>query len=114
MRVIKLKKFKIDDRELTYKTLISNVLNTSPTNQQGQPTGFSPSEMKERVRVLDILEDAEDELVLEDSDHRVLTSALKGFKWGFVHGRLIDFVEEIEEAEPVSVEDVRGDKDEQE
>lgn len=71
--------------EAAWRDLIREVVNTPSVHPQtGAPMGFTPEEMRKRLRVLNVLEGlpAEAEaLELEDADFGVVARALDDVRW---------------------------------
>ena len=102
MKTITMKKFKTDKGEdLDYANLMKSALNglTKEVQQRG---GFSPSEMSERIRILDALKAIKnDELVLEDSDYNVLAGVVKAQRFGIIDQGLVDYAEDVANAKDI-------------
>jgi len=75
----------------TYKDLILSCLDNPPAN------GFTRQEYKERARIDDILENAENgSFNFEDADAIVLKKVVGEMKWGVRHKDILAFMEDIE------------------
>jgi len=96
MKKLKLKSFNIeqgeDKLEVRYIDLLKSAVNT------GKEGGFSPSEMKERLRILEVLDKSKDELKIEDADAKILAGLVKDQKFVIVHQGFVDYAEEVESA----------------
>jgi hypothetical protein len=89
---MKMKKFenkttelRAEEKNLTYNDLIRYVVNQLP---QG---GFTPEEMRSRMRILDALNDDSKEIELEDADASLLKTLIKSSKWMTIHQDILDF-----------------------
>jgi hypothetical protein len=85
-------------------------INNSPRDMQGQPTGFSPEEIRKRIKVLSIIADRTtiDTIVLEDADYEVYKDCVNAMKWAVVEQKILDFIDCVNlkyEFEPVSIEE---------
>lgn len=89
MKSLALKTFKIGDQEVTYKVLLQNCLNQVPQ------AGFTPEEMRKRIKVLDVLEKAEGTLELEDADSEVLKACVKEMKWALLNKDVLALCDEV-------------------
>lgn len=66
-----------------------------------QPTpgqGINADDMRRRCRILDALEEANGNLVLEDADHAVLNGLVKSFQFGAAHPALLRVIDDVIEA----------------
>lgn len=57
--------------------------------------GFTPAEMRSRIRVIDALEAAGDVLTLEDADAAVLKTCVNAAKWQVIHVGILAFVDAV-------------------
>lgn len=85
---------------LSYKGLIKNLLQFPQDAQQG----FSMSDIRSNVKILDALETSENELILEDADYSRLKTVVEGAKFGLAHANVIQFVDDIAHAEAFKVD----------
>lgn len=58
-------------------------------------------EIRRRVRILDALDAADAELLLEDADAEVLVRALEGFPWNMASRELLEIIDDVLTAEEV-------------
>lgn len=109
MKTITMKKFKTDNgEELKYADLMKNALNNL-TPEVRQAGGFSPSDMAERIRVLNAIDNVkEDKLILEDSDYAILAKVVKNQRFGIIHQGLVDYAEDVKNAK--SIEEKKDEK----
>lgn len=93
MKTLELKQTKLklnQDGNATYKDLILLCVNVP---KQG---GFSISEIKSRLEIVNAVESAEGTLKLEDAPTQLLQEIVSEFKWGSVHADIVEFVESIQ------------------
>jgi len=66
----------------------------------GTKEGILISEMRAKLKVVELLEDSRDRDVieLEDADHEVVLEAVKTMKWAVIHRDIVEFAEAVEEA----------------
>ena len=74
----------------TYGDVIRFVLNTVP---QG---GFTPAAMRSRLRLLDLLDNADGEIEMEDADAKELRTAVAAQKWNVMHKDILQFCDDVE------------------
>jgi len=86
---------------LSYKEMIKSVLQF-PTNPQA---GFTIDEIRANVRILDILDKATDEFILEDFDYSKLKTSVDNAKFGMAHANIVQFVDDIDHAEAFAVKE---------
>lgn len=70
---------------------------------QVPPGGFTPTEMRSRIRVLDALEAADEWLALEDADATVLKNCVNASKWQVIHVGILAFTDAVNDL-PSSIE----------
>ena len=93
MKTLELKQTKLkinQDGNASYKDLILLCVNAP---KQG---GFSISEIKSRLEIVNAVESAEGTLNLEDAPTQLLQEIVSEFKWGSVHADIVEFVESIQ------------------
>lgn len=98
MKTLKNKETKIVDdaskgdgaKKLMYIDLITVCVNQIP---QG---GFTPSEMKARMRLLDQISGVKEEIALEDSDVNKLKEIVASSRWTAMHPDLVQFITDVE------------------
>ena len=98
----------LKDKEVpfNYKEHIINALNQPPTDSRsGQPRGFGPEEMRRRMKILDKVNSAETEVLLEKSEYGELKTCVNDVKWMLMNQTILDFIDSIEKAEEVEVEE---------
>lgn len=81
---------KLNDKEAKYSDLIKICIN-APV--QG---GFNLQQIKQRLRILDVLEKEPEELKFEDNDASNLEEIVSEFKWATVHKDVVQFVEDVQ------------------
>ena len=99
MKTLELKQTELkinQDGNATYKDLILLCVNAP---KQG---GFSISEIKSRLQIVDAVEKAGDTLQLEDTPADLLNEIVSDFKWGSVHADIVQFVEDIQNMKELS------------
>jgi len=63
--------------------------------------GFDLKEMRERYRILDALEKAEGELLLEDADADKLKKCVEVMRWTVLDRNLMEFMEAVQDMKNV-------------
>ena len=66
---------------------------------------LSVADIRARVRVIDAIEEADeqnDTLVLEDAEHQTLKRAVEDFPWQQASRELLELIDDVLEAKPVS------------
>lgn len=89
MKSLALKSFKIGEQEVFHKELLKTCLNQVPQ------AGFTPDEMRKRIKVLDVLEKSEGTLELEDADSEVLKACVKEMKWALLNKDVLALCDEV-------------------
>jgi hypothetical protein len=77
-----------------YKWLASQCVGMTPGDK------LTVEEMRKRYRILDAIEKADTEILLEDADFEKLKSMVIGFQWWFMSPNLIEFEDYIKELKP--------------
>jgi len=98
MATVKMKSFMLvigdDSTEIKYTELLKSAVN-SP--KEG---GFSPVEMRERLKILDALDNSKNgEIKLEDEDIKLLAELVKDQRFSIVHQGFIDYTDYIQSLE---------------
>lgn len=94
------------DVPFPYKEAILDALDTPPTDDRGQPRGFGPRELRKRNKVVALIEAAEDGFaLLEDADYHELKTAVNALNFRSRSEGIEKFVDAIENAEEVAVEE---------
>ncbi len=61
--------------------------------------GFTPEEMRTRIRILDVLESAKtqqvEEVRLEDADAAKLQDCVRAMRWPKMHRQILGFVDDV-------------------
>jgi hypothetical protein len=96
MKAIKLEKFS----EMSTKEVLTGILNGLPKNSGGANIG----EIRYRLGLLEKVESAEDELLLEDAEHGRLVDIVANFPFGIVHRDLVAIADAIENADTVEAQ----------
>jgi hypothetical protein len=119
MRSIPLRKTKINIRQINpktgkpenvveefdYKTNLENILYTMPTDDRnGQSRGFTAKENLMRLKILGLLEDAKDSVLLSEEDYNVLKEAVLAQRWSILAEAIAEFIQDVESAKLVEVE----------
>lgn len=76
-------------KPLTYTDLLKICLNNPP---QG---GFSVTEMRQRLKIIDSLETANGKIKLEDADYVLTSTCVKDFKWAQMHKDILEFIDHV-------------------
>lgn len=89
------------------KKVLKEVLETVPPPTAQKP-GISPGEMAFRLKIIRFLEEAEEELLLEDVDHAQLDAIVQHFPFGVVSQDIVDIAEAVKNAESVEAQRKKG------
>lgn len=84
---------KSENEELKYSDLLKAVLMVQP---QG---GYSVTDMKTRIKLTDLLEKSNGEIILEDADYNYLKPLVNNMKWNIVHKNIVEMTEDFNECE---------------
>ncbi len=88
----------------SYKEQMVNALNQPPVDERtGQPRGFGAVEMRKRLKLIDIVEGAVGELLLEHSDWKELKECMSKQRWIILDEAIIKMCDDVENAEEVEV-----------
>ena len=94
MVTIKNKSFNVsvgdNQQEVTYQELLLNAVRAIP---QG---GFSPEEMRARIRLLDVIDKTTESFEFEDADFAKLKPLVNQARWVLLDRQVITFVDYIE------------------
>lgn len=106
MRKIQLKKLGKEGENgvLDYTVMIKNMLQFPQSGQQG----FGVDEIRSNIKILDALEKSEKELLIEEADYIRLKNLVDGAKYGMAHKNIIQFVDDVDHAEAVKVEEKKN------
>lgn len=99
MKTLELKQTKLkinQDGNASYKDLILLCVNAP---KQG---GFTITEIKSRLEIVDAVEKADGSLQLENSAAQLLQEIVSEFKWGSVHADIVQFVEDVQNMKELS------------
>lgn len=87
------------DPYVNYADFIRTVLKEMPEG------GFAPAQIKMTMAILDILASAVDndseDLLVNQAMHAYLIERLQAFRWRIAHARVLRFINDIENAEPL-------------
>ncbi len=91
--------------QFRYADLIKFMMNTSKTNQFGQATGFTPSEMEARISIIKTCKENKNasELFFEDAEYATIIECLGTHRWPGIHEDFIDFNKNVKNAETAKV-----------
>jgi len=84
------KSMKADDC-MTFAEIGIECINNTPEG------GFTPDEMRSRLRVIDNLKSAETEIQIEDADFEKLKQCVNSMKWAVMDQDIVDFTDLINE-----------------
>ncbi len=59
--------------------------------------GYDMTEMRKRIKVLDVIEKGGETLEFEDADFECVKNCVKNMRWGFAHQEIINFNDYISE-----------------
>lgn len=94
------------DMPFDYREHLTGALNQPPTDERsGQPRGFGPVEMKRRLEIIKIIDDAKDEILLDNAQWNELNKCVKDQRWMIADQAIVDFSEAIEKAVEVEIEE---------
>lgn len=97
MRTIKLKTFDEPVAGMpNYSAILKLVVNT-PLNAQ---RGFDANDMRQTIKILDKIDDAIGELLLEDEEWSALKTKLGNFPFAIAHRGLLECIDDVNGAEP--------------
>jgi len=99
MKTLELKQTELkinQDGNASYKDLILLCVNAP---KQG---GFTITEIKSRLEIVDAVEKADGSLQLENSAAQLLQEIVSEFKWGSVHADIVQFVEDVQNMKELS------------
>jgi len=98
MKSVNLKKVPMvvlgNKQEFSYKEMLQVIMETPQDAQKGATI----DEVRKSIRVLDVLEKADDLLELEDSDYAFMMSKVKATKFTSANKVFVDFVDDLEKA----------------
>jgi hypothetical protein len=80
---------KDENSNVKYSDLAIACLNQIP---QG---GLNATEMRSRIKCIDALENAGEEIQLEDAEFETLKRCVNSMKWAILHKDVVDFIDEI-------------------
>ena len=89
MKTIENKKTNVPGSVEKYSDLIMHCVKNPPKG------GYDISEMRRRIRVMDVTEKGGEILEFEDADFDCVKKCVKNMRWGFVHQEIINFDEYI-------------------
>jgi predicted metal-dependent TIM-barrel fold hydrolase len=81
-----------EDKRLMKRSDILKLVVGTTSNQ-----GISISEMRDRFKILDVLEIANGEVVLEDVQFKTLKKLFDEFKWASLHKDIVNLADHLEE-----------------
>ena len=73
-----------------YKSVITMIINSPPRE------GLSISDMRKRIKILDLLEKSDEILEIEDEYYKLLQGLVKNFKWMQIDKNIIEFCSDFE------------------
>ena len=89
MKTVENKKLTISGNIEKYSDLILACLKNPP---QG---GYDVTEMRKRIKAMDIIEKGGETLEFEDADFDCIKRCVNSMRWGSVHREIIEFVDYI-------------------
>lgn len=89
MKTVENKKSEIPGDAKNYSDLIMLCIKNTP---QG---GYDVSEMRKRIKIMDILEKGENTFEFEDADFKCVQECVKIMRWGFIHKEFVNFIDYI-------------------
>lgn len=84
-----------------YKDNLLNALNIAPVDSRGQPVGFTPESMEQRLRIRDKVRKAEDKLLLDDDDYKALKSCVEQQRFVIMHESILEYYNAIKNAKSI-------------
>lgn len=76
------------------RVIIKTVVET-PSHEGSQQVPISISEMRQRIRILDVLDKSTDTLTLEDADYDRLVALFDAFPFGMAHRDIVALADAI-------------------
>jgi hypothetical protein len=95
MKSIKLERLGTPPDVIDYAVVLREVLRRPLNPQQGADI----TEMRQSLRVLDVLDKANGKLDLEDADYEHLKSKLGAMPWNVVDRRIVQLVDDVNAAQ---------------
>ncbi len=89
---------------LDYKEQFMSVLN-NPLVKDGRPVGISVADMETRLRIRKLIQESAGEVLLESVDYYFLKDLVGQQEWMAVDNAIIEFVNDVRNAEEVPVEE---------
>lgn len=80
---------KTENETMRYSDLLSFCVQSPSQN------GYSVQDMRQRIKLLDLIEDASNEIQIEDTDFIKLKELANAMIWGWVHKDIVDFIDYI-------------------
>jgi hypothetical protein len=92
---VQLKTFEIkvtggDPVKIDYKALMKGALNSVPEG------GLAPADMRDRIKLMDKLEDATGTVSLSQEEVDIIYGLAKDQKFGVIHKGFVDYMEDLE------------------
>lgn len=84
-------------KSLDYAGAIKVCLQTPPLNNMGQPSGYTPEIMRDRINIQDKIDCANDKIELEDAEARTVVACVKETKWTKLDKSILKFIDDVEE-----------------
>lgn len=96
------------ENDFDYKTNMIDALNQAPIDDRsGQPKGFDIIEMRKRLKVIDLIEAADTEILLDNLSYGVLKDSVKNQRWKVPNKVILDYVDAVNNAEEVEVKEAK-------
>lgn len=86
-------------KEPSWRTIIKTAADASPMNAQGQPIGFTPDLMRQRLRLHEIVDELPEkatEVELHPEDAKQLAAAVACMSWARPSQWILDFCDAVE------------------
>lgn len=89
MKTVQNKKLNIPGDIEKYSGLIAVCVRNPPKD------GYDVTEMRKRIKILDITDKGDETLEFEDADYECVKQCVKGMRWASVHKEIVEFVDYI-------------------
>lgn len=89
MKTINDKEVQIGKDKINYKELLKICVNTPP---QG---GYTPEDMKNRVKILSVIDSSNGEMKFEDAEYNTLKECVNKSRWNVLAPELVEFIEYV-------------------
>ena len=85
-------------KDVTYSQMCILCLNQPKVDPNGREVGYLPDEMRKRIALIDSIEEAKEEMKIEDADAALLLECVRTTKWRKLDKAIVKFIDDIEES----------------